>query len=63
MGWRKFDQWARSGRRKPAFIALRVKLADIADNMDEERLALLDPQTANRLRRKYKQALKALGAE
>lgn len=44
-------------------IALRVKLADIADNMDEERLALLDPKTANRLRRKYKQALKALGAE
>lgn len=44
-------------------LALRVKLADIADNMDEERLALLDPQTANRLRRKYKNALKALGAE
>lgn len=44
-------------------LALRVKLADIADNMDEERLALLDPKTANRLRRKYKQALKALGAE
>ncbi len=41
-------------------LALRVKLADISDNADEERLALLDPKTANRLRRKYKAALKAL---
>ncbi len=42
-------------------LALRVKLADIADNMDEERLALLDDKTAARLRRKYAKALKALG--
>lgn len=42
-------------------LALRVKLADIADNMDEARLALLDEATANRLRRKYAKALEALG--
>ncbi len=41
-------------------LALRVKLADIADNMDEARLALLDDKTANRLRRKYAKALAAL---
>lgn len=43
-------------------IALRVKLADIADNADESRLVLLDEKTANRLRRKYQRALSALGA-
>lgn len=43
-------------------IALRVKLADIADNADEARLALLDEATANRLRRKYAKAREALGA-
>ncbi|TWI04857.1 HD domain-containing protein [Luteimonas cucumeris] len=42
-------------------IALRVKLADIADNADESRLALLDDNTAERLRRKYAKARKALG--
>lgn len=41
-------------------IALRVKLADIADNSDEARLALLDEKTAARLRRKYAKALKML---
>lgn len=41
-------------------VALRVKLADIADNANEERLALLDPKTANRLREKYRKALEAL---
>ncbi len=40
--------------------ALRVKLADIADNSDESRLALLDEKTAARLRRKYAKAIKAL---
>ena len=44
-------------------IALRVKLADIADNADEARLALLDKQTAARLRRKYAKALRALTSE
>lgn len=37
-------------------IALRVKLADIADNSNEARLALLDVKTADRLRRKYARA-------
>lgn len=41
-------------------ISLRVKLADIADNADESRLALLDEKTANRLRRKYAKAHEAL---
>jgi hypothetical protein len=43
-------------------VAVRVKLADIADNADESRLALLDEATAARLRRKYAKALRALGA-
>lgn len=41
-------------------IALRVKLAEIADNSDEARLALLDENTAARLRRKYNKARRAL---
>lgn len=41
-------------------IALRVKLADIADNSNEERLALLNKATADRLRKKYAKAMKAL---
>lgn len=41
-------------------IALRVKLADIADNSNEDRLAMLDEKTANRLRRKYAKAIAAL---
>lgn len=43
-------------------IALRVKLADIADNSSDERLSLLDGATAARLRRKYTNALRALHA-
>lgn len=45
-------------RRLP--VALKVKIADIADNSDESRLALLDEKTAARLRRKYAKALRAL---
>ncbi len=41
-------------------VAYRVKLADIADNSNEGRLALLDETTAARLRRKYADAMKAL---
>lgn len=41
-------------------VALRVKLADIADNSAEERLALLDDKTAARLRKKYAKAIEAL---
>lgn len=48
-------------RRSP--IALRVKLADIADNADEGRLAALDAATADRLRRKYARARAALAAQ
>jgi len=44
-------------------IALRVKLADIADNSDEDRLALLSPAVADRLRKKYARARRALGVE
>ncbi|OHY71423.1 MULTISPECIES: HD domain-containing protein [Stenotrophomonas] len=43
-------------------LALKVKLADIADNADEQRLAALDSATAERLRGKYRHALSALGA-
>lgn len=41
-------------------VAVRVKLADIADNADEARLALLDDATAARLRGKYQQAVRTL---
>jgi len=41
-------------------LALRVKLADIADNSSEERLALLDEKPAARLRRKYAKAVREL---
>ncbi|EVT72920.1 phosphohydrolase [Stenotrophomonas maltophilia 5BA-I-2] len=42
-------------------LALKVKLADIADNADEARLESLDAATAERLRDKYLLALAALG--
>ncbi len=41
--------------------ALMVKHSDITDNLDEERLAVLDPELAARLRLKYAKALPALG--
>lgn len=41
--------------------ALTVKAADIADNTDPQRLALLDAATANRLRAKYATARALLG--
>ena len=41
-------------------IALAVKLADIADNTDELRLAKLDEETQERLREKYRAAIRAL---
>jgi (p)ppGpp synthase/HD superfamily hydrolase len=44
-------------------LALRVKLADIADNADEARLALLPADVADRLRKKYAKARQALGVE
>lgn len=42
-------------------LALRVKLADITDNSDEARLAMLDEVTAARLRQKYATARALLG--
>ena len=41
-------------------VALAVKLADVADNQDPDRLGRLDPVTRARLRRKYEQATDAL---
>lgn len=49
------------GRIRANPLALRVKLADLADNADEARLSLLDEATAARLRTKYAEALAALG--
>lgn len=43
------------GRTKP------VKLADIKDNTDPERMALLDPLNRARLTKKYKEAVTHLG--
>lgn len=52
------DEYYARVRANP--IALRVKLADIADNSNEERRARLDPETAERLRVKYKEAIQVL---
>ena len=41
-------------------LARLVKLADIADNACEDRLALLDERTADRLRKKYARAREEL---
>ena len=57
-GWPARNYYERISEHR---VALRVKLADIADNADEARLALLPPDVAARLRRKYAKARKALG--
>lgn len=49
--------------RADAGIALKVKHADIRDNLDEERLAKLDPEVAEGFRAKYAAALEALGLD
>lgn len=41
-------------------LAFQVTLADIADNSDPDRLAVLDPETRDRLTAKYSHALKML---
>ena len=41
-------------------LALKVKLADIRDNMDAGRMNLLDAETRNRLFKKYDKALSIL---
>lgn len=43
--------------------ALLVKLADIADNSDPARLAMLPPDVADRLRHKYAKAMEILMAD
>lgn len=48
--------------RAHSIRARRVKLADIADNTDPGRLALLDDATIARLTRKYAKARMLLGA-
>ena len=50
-------------RVKSNDMALRVKLADIADNSDPERLAKLDEKTRVRLKMKYETALETLLSE
>jgi (p)ppGpp synthase/HD superfamily hydrolase len=55
-----YDMAIYYGEIRQNHLALRVKLADIADNADESRLALLDEKTASRLRRKYARAIAAL---
>ena len=42
-------------------LALKVKQADLDDNADPQRLAMLDAATAGRLRGKYAHARAALG--
>lgn len=44
-------------------LAREVKFADIHDNMEPARLAVLDAPTAGRLRAKYAEALVALSSE
>lgn len=48
------------GRVRENPLALTVKLADIGDNLDSNRLAALDPDTRERLRAKYARALQVL---
>jgi hypothetical protein len=48
-------------RVKTSTIGLAVKFADLADNMDEDRLALLDEDTRERLGAKYAKMIALLG--
>ncbi len=51
------DYWDSIKAYEPARL---VKLCDIYDNLDPERMCYLDPGTQTRLRRKYANALLAL---
>lgn len=42
-------------------ISVAVKHADIRDNTDPERIAKLDPETRDRLTKKYEKALRMIG--
>jgi len=54
----KGDAYYEAIRNNP--VALAVKLADIADNLDPVRTADLDPETRERLAEKYAHALSVL---
>lgn len=51
------DYIQRVGRNQ---FAVKVKMADLADNSNERRLRLLPAETADRLRKKYSEALEYL---
>ncbi len=52
------DEYYKAIRKNP--IALAVKLADIADNTDEERTRQLAPADRERFAKKYREALEVL---
>lgn len=52
------DDYYKAIRKNP--IALAVKLADIADNTDEERTRQLTPAERERFAKKYREALEVL---
>lgn len=54
------EYWARVRAHERA---LRVKLADVGDNTDPARQAMLKPAVRERLTRKYEEALEALTGE
>jgi (p)ppGpp synthase/HD superfamily hydrolase len=47
-------------RVKQDAVAVKVKLADLADNMDESRMSQLDEETQKRLRKRYAKAVESL---
>lgn len=54
------DYWAAIAKSP---LARTVKIADIRDNINPERMVLLDEETRDRLSIKYVKALEALGEE
>lgn len=55
-----YDDYLRRARQDPG--AALIKAADLADNSNPERLALLPPVVADKLRAKYARALEILNA-
>lgn len=55
--WEPYDKYLMRVAKSPAW---RVKMADIEDNADPDRLAKLDPVVALRLQAKYAQAREAI---
>lgn len=58
---RETDLGAYYARIRTHPLALAVKAADIDDNTDPSRTALLEPEVRNRLAKKYAKAREALG--